>query len=69
MSSIKLLNTQNFAKLKGISRGTVWRRVKNGALDCYLLPGSSKKYFVAELPNIRRAEEQFLEELLKVETL
>ena len=67
MAIIKLINTTDYARLKNISRTTVWRQVQSKVLDCYVLSGSSKRYFVGKKPNIYKIDQDFLEELMTVE--
>lgn len=69
MSKIDLLNTSEYSKCKKVSRVTVWRRVRDGILDCYYISGSKRKWFVKKEPKIFETEQKFLDELLTVETV
>lgn len=44
MSQIKLLTISEYAKNKGVHRTSVWRWLRNGRIDFYVLPHSSKKW-------------------------
>ncbi|MFA6944269.1 MAG: hypothetical protein WC220_00080 [Pedobacter sp.] len=67
MAKITLINTQNYARKKKLSRTTVWRRACNGEIDYYLLPGSKKRWFIEKEPSIFRVEQKMLNEILNVE--
>jgi len=69
MPIITLMNTQEYARNKRVSRVTVWRKVKEGVLDCYSIPGSKKKWFADSSLNMYQAEQRLLDEILTVDTL
>ena len=68
MAKIFLLNTKQYAQKKNVSRVTIWRRVRDGVLDCYFLPGSKRPWFAEKDPDVFKTEQKFLEEILAVET-
>ena len=58
MAEIRLLTVKHYAAICRLSRQTVWRQVKDGSLDYYLLITQKglgrRKWFAVDEPTRRR---------------
>jgi len=55
---IRLVSTKHYAAYCSVARQTIWRRVKEGSLDYYVIVTAKgkdkKKWFALDAPNKRR---------------